>query len=228
VTPEPPGPASTTGTRASRLVLYLAGCVVFAFGATLFIVARQGSDPLDVFVLGLREHLPITIGLGQGGVAIACVLAWAAWNRRRPQLLPMVTFFLCGSLIDGMLYIHVAGGWPVAPVFVVALAGILCAIGSACIILSGLGIRAMDLLALTMRARWRWPLWCAKGALEMALLAVGAVLGGPVGYGTVYFLVVVGLLLQPCIALLERACKVPNHGFALHAPRSTRSADVAA
>jgi uncharacterized membrane protein YczE len=200
-------------TLRLRCVLYLLGCVVFAVGATLFVVAGRGTDPLDVFVLGLREHVPITFGVAQAGIAVLCLGIWAAWNRRRPQLTPLFTFLFCGSLIDGLLYLEVAKGTSVPPPVLVGLAGALCAYGSALIIMSGVGIRAMDLVALTMRERWGWPLWCAKGALEAGLLVTGWVLGGPVGYGTVFFLVAVDLLLQPFMQLTARVFGLPNLGM---------------
>ncbi|MDK1474572.1 hypothetical protein QNO07_14275 [Streptomyces sp. 549] len=39
--------------------------MLFAAGATLFIHAGLGVDPLDVLSLALLEHLPLTIGIAQ-------------------------------------------------------------------------------------------------------------------------------------------------------------------
>lgn len=195
-----------------RLVTYLAGCLWFSVGATLFIVAELGTDPLDVFVLGLREHVPITIGLGQAGVAAVCVLVWAAWNRRRPLLSPFLTFLLCGSIIDLLLLAPGVDTLPVPPLAQVLLAGLCCALGSALIIMSAVGIRAMDLVAITMVERWRWPFWAAKGVLESVLLVIGWKLGGPVGIGTVVFLMTVDLLIQPIVAFNARL-GIQNRGL---------------
>ena len=54
---------------ASQYGLYLAGCVLFALGATCFIEAGLGTDPLDVFALGVRDVTPLTVGLAQGAFA---------------------------------------------------------------------------------------------------------------------------------------------------------------
>lgn len=200
----PAGRRRPARLQPTQLVTYLAGCLWFSIGATLFIVAKLGTDPLDVFVLGLREHVPITIGLGQAGVAALCVLVWAAWNRRRPVLSPFFTFLLCGSIIDLLLLVPAAHYLPVPALAQVLLAGLSCAFGSALILMSGLGIRAMDLVAITVVERWRWPFWVAKGALESALLVSGWLLGGPVGIGTVVFLLTVDLLIQPIVAVHSR------------------------
>jgi hypothetical protein len=57
---------------ARRLAIYLTGCLIFALGSDFFIASNLGTDPLDVFVLGLRKHIPMTIGMGQAGVAVIC------------------------------------------------------------------------------------------------------------------------------------------------------------
>ncbi|WP_432194928.1 YczE/YyaS/YitT family protein [Streptomyces sp. bgisy027] len=196
---------------AKRLGTYLAGCVVFAAGATLFIHSDLGTDPLDVLALGLKEHMPITIGVAQAAIAAVCIAVWSLWNRRRPVVAPFVTFFLCGSLIDLMLLADLS--W-MASVPSLTAAVLLCAYGSALIIMSGVGIRAMDLIVITMTHRWKWPFWLAKAGIEAVLLGLGCLLGGPVGVGTLCFLVFVDGLIQPFMALNRRVLRLTNHGLA--------------
>ncbi|WP_371658310.1 YitT family protein [Streptomyces sp. NBC_00280] len=196
-----------------RCVVYLAGCLFFSAGAAFFIHSDLGTDPLDVFSLGLLEHVPLTIGIAQALVAVVCIAIWAVWNRRRPVVSPFVTFFLCGSLIDVLRAVDAAGYVPLSKTGVMLLGVLMCTQGSALIIMSGVGIRAMDLVAITMTHRWRWPFWCAKGALELVLLGSGYVMGGPVGVGTACFLVFVDTLIQPCMALNARLFSLRNHGL---------------
>ncbi|MEU0102078.1 hypothetical protein [Streptomyces sp. NPDC006267] len=194
----------------ARLGMYLAGCVVFAAGATLFIHSDLGTDPLDVLALGIKSHIPVTIGIAQAGIAVVCIAIWSVWNRRRPVIAPFITFFLCGSLIDLLLLSDLSwiGG---TPSLVAAVP--LCAYGSALIIMSGIGIRAMDLLVISMTRRWKWPFWAAKAGIEAVLLGFGYVLGGPVGVGTLCFLIFVDGLIQPFMALNQRALRLRNHGL---------------
>lgn len=195
-----------------RAWCYLAGCLVFSAGAYLFISAHLGTDPLDVFALGLLEHVPLTIGLAQAGVAALCLAAVAAWTRRRPVLSPLLTFFLCGSVIDLLRAADAQRAVPLEPYPMLAAATVLCAYGSALIIASGFGIRAMDLLAIVMVARWGWHFFLAKGALELLMLVAGRLLGGPVGVGTVCFLIGVDLLIQPLLRANLRL-RIRNHGL---------------
>jgi uncharacterized protein len=204
---------SAARSNAGAGGIYLGGCVSFSIGAFLFISSNLGTDPLDTFALGLLRHVPGTIGLAQAGVAVLCLLAVAMWTRRRPVVSPLFTFFFCGSLIDLLRLPSMP--WLIAlPAYLLlAMGTALCAYGSALIIMSGFGIRAMDLLAITMVSRWRWPFWTAKGTLEGCLLTLGWLLGGPVGIGTVCFLAGVDLLIQPMIHTNVRVLRLRNRGL---------------
>lgn len=206
------------GHRRSQYGLYLAGCVLFSIGATCFIEAQLGTDPLDVFALGVRDHTPLTVGLAQGGFAALMLVVWTGLMRRAPSVWPFITFLFCGTLIDVLL----ATTWianVATPDLALILVGVgLCAFGSAYIIMSGIGIRAMDLVALALAERTGRPFWVFKAVLEALLLAVGWLLGGPVGVGTVFFLVFVGFLIQPVMTINARVARLPNYGTGpLHA-----------
>ncbi|EWC62984.1 Integral membrane protein [Actinokineospora spheciospongiae] len=217
--------AGTPRANLSRYVTYLLGCLVFSAGATLFIHSELGVDPLDVLSLGLLEHLPITVGIAQASVAVVCIAIWALWNRRRPVLAPFVTFFLCGSLIDLLRLLDLSA---LPGVVSLALGVLLCAYGSSLIIMSGTGIRAMDLIVISMTQRWRWPFWAAKVSVEAVLLTAGWLLGGPVGIGTLAFLLFVDGLIQPFMAANGKVLHIPNRGIEAPAARVPATTGVAA
>ncbi|MEV5885343.1 hypothetical protein AB0L74_21860 [Streptomyces sp. NPDC052020] len=199
--------------HAHRFAVYAAGCVAFSVGAYLFIYSDLGTDPLDTFSLGLLEHVPVTVGIAQAGIAAICILIWAAWYRRRPVILPFLTFFVCGSLIDLLLILE-PGELLLLPHFVIMIiATMLCAYASSLIIMSGVGIRAMDLVAIAMVDKWRWPFWAAKMSLEGVLLLAGWLMGGPVGIGTLSFLIVVDTLIQPFMRANNKILGIPNLGM---------------
>lgn len=206
--------------RRDQYALYLLGCVLFSFGANFFIYSELGTDPLDVFSLGLLKHLSfMTVGIAQGGFALICLIIWSIWNKRLPLLSPFVTFFLCGTLIDICMGkkirvgVNVASLVPLSP-WPLMIAGVfLCAYGSSLIIMSGIGIRSMDLVAITMVQKWKVPFWACKGILEVILLVSGYLLGGPLGWGTVFFLGFVGWLIQPLMWANGKVFRLPNYGL---------------
>jgi uncharacterized protein len=204
------------------LIVYLLGCVFFSIGAKFFIDAELGVDPLDVMVLGIVEHTGLTIGIVAGAVAIVFLAVWAVWNRRVPPVSPFVTNFLIGSLIDVWNWIGMeASTTPLLAPWPMLLSGLVIAsYGSALIIMSGIGIRVMDLVAITMVREWRMPFWVAKTIIEVFFCVTGWALGGPIGIGTLMFLLIVAPLIQPFVAFNVRWLGVPNHGL----PASGRNA----
>ncbi|ABD89040.1 YczE/YyaS/YitT family protein [Rhodopseudomonas palustris] len=204
------------GTRLpsfSQLFIYLVGCVVFAAGAFMFIYSNLGTDPLDVFSLGLQRYLPITIGIAQTLIAVICLGIVALWTRRRPLLSPIFTFFFCGSLIDLLRLFQPADLLGMSSMSVMLFGTLLCAYGSSLIIMSGFGIRGMDLLAIEMTKHWRLPFWSTKGALEAVLLISGWLMGGPVGVGTLSFLIGVNAFIQPMMWANARILRLRNFGL---------------
>jgi len=94
---------------------------------------------------------------------------------------------------------------------VVAL--LTCAYASSLIIMSGIGIRIMDLVAITMIEKWGWSFFRAKMTLEVGLFTSGWLLGGPMGITTVLFLVLVGPFIQPFMWVNATYLSIPNHGI---------------
>jgi uncharacterized membrane protein YczE len=90
---------------------------------------------------------------------------------------------------------------------------LLDAYASALIILSGIGIRVMDLVTITMLRRWGCSFLTGKIGLELAFLTAALLLGGPVGIGTVAFVGVVATFITPFMRMNEHLLGLPNFGL---------------
>jgi uncharacterized membrane protein YczE len=187
----------------NKFYLYIFGCILFALGASLFIKSNLGTDPLDIFAIGLKKTFGLKIGTSQSLFAIICLLFWSSINKWKfPPITTFLTFFICGYLIDLTLFslenFHF-NNWAEM------LSGvILCTEGSALIIMSTFGIRAMDLLSICLHEKTKKPFWLYKGMFEILLLLTGYLLGGNVGIGTLFFLIFVGWGIQPTIILNQK------------------------
>jgi len=208
-------PAHYRAPRLKQIALYLLGCVLFSVGAKLFIDARLGTDPLDVLVIGMNGYLHIGMGGCSAIVAIVLLAWWTAWNRRVPPLTPFLTTAMVGYLIDLWNYLQLERftGPAYGSVTMVVAGLFICSYASSLIIMSGIGIRIMDLLAITMVEKWGHSFFRAKMTLEIGLFASGWLLGGPVGFATVLFLFLVGPFIQPFIAINTTILKIENLGF---------------
>jgi uncharacterized protein len=209
-----------------QYVAYLLGCVGFSFGVVCFAWAGLGADPLYVFSTGLQKVLHFdSYAIAEGGFAAVMLVIWAIWNKKIPIISPFVTFVLCGRLIDFGKKHELASYMPYTKWPLMITAVVLCAYASSLIIMSGIGIRAMDLVAITMVQKFRKEFWVFKTLLEMLLLLSGWLMlsrpsvhwspgvGIVMGIGTLFFVVFVDLLIQPFMAANTKYLRMKNHGL---------------
>ena len=90
---------------------------------------------------------------------------------------------------------------------------VLNAYGAALIIMSGIGIRVVDLLALSLVRHVGTRFYLAKLSLEASFLLTGFLLGGPVGIAALAFVCVVGPFMEPLIWANRRFLNLPDYGL---------------
>ena len=56
-----------------------------------------------------------------------------------------------------------------------------------------------------LRAKFGWPIWAFRALVEVTVLAIGWLLGGTVGIGTVLFAALIGPLVHIALPLLDTA-----------------------
>jgi uncharacterized membrane protein YczE len=202
-------------------ISYFAGCVLFSLGVKMFIDAALGTDPLHAMIIGIVDTLDRTfvgIGLVEAAITAGFLVVWSIWNRRLPPLMTFVTMALVGYLIDfwnwiGLETLTTAWLHPVP----LMLAGLLIdAYASALIIMSGIGIRVMDLVAITFVRKLGWSFLWAKLLLEAGFVVCALAFAGPVGIATLAFVVIVGGLVPPMMWINERWLGLPNLGLPRH------------
>lgn len=198
-----------------QFYIYIVGCFLFSFGAKFFIDSNLGTDPLDVMVIGIVQHIGLTIGIVSGLVSILFLGIWSLWNKKRPPISPFITMFLIGSLIDLWNYLKVEELTTALfqPYLLLIFAVLFASYGSSLIIMSGIGIRIMDLVAITMVEKLKWHFFYAKMSLEVFFVVSGLLLGGPFGIGTFAFLLFVSPSIVLFMTLNERFLKIPNIGL---------------
>lgn len=201
-----------------RAGLYLLGCVMFSLGVKMFIDAGMGTDPLHAMIIGIVgmvDRPMIGIGVVESVLTIGFLAAWMLWNRRLPPLMTFVTMAGVGFLVDfwNMIGLEsVTQTLDALPLMVLAL--LFVSYASALIIMSGIGIRVMDLLAITFVRRLGWSFLKAKLMFEASFVSLALAFGGPVGLGTVSFVLMVGTLIPPMMWASTRYLGLRNYGLA--------------
>ena len=171
------------------------GLALYGFADALIIRAAIGVDPWMAFTQGLS----VLTGWGVGWLAnISGLLILLLWIplRQRPGLGTLANILVVGTMIEVGLWLlpvpAAAGLWAQILFFTAGL--LLLAVASGIYIGTGLGPGPRDGLITGIHSRLGWPIWLARTVVEGTVLAIGWLLGGDVGVGTVVFAVLIGPL----------------------------------
>lgn len=185
-----------------RLVQLYLGLVLFAVSMALFIRADLGVMPWDVLHQGLERWVPLSFGTVTIVVGALVLLAWIPL-RQRPGLGTVSNVLVIGVVVDAVL-----AAMPeqrAIPVRIVLLVTgvVLNAVATAAYIGARFGPGPRDGLMTGIVARTGWPVRWVRTAIEVGVVAVGWLLGGTFGIGTLVYALAVGPLVHPLLPLLR-------------------------
>lgn len=180
---------------ARRLSQLYAGLVLYGASMALMIRAGLGLDPWDVFHQGVADRTGLSFGTIVILTGAAVLLGWVPL-RQRPGVGTISNVFVIGLAVDATLpLVPPAGSTPVAVGML--LAGVaLNGVASGAYIGAGLGPGPRDGLMTGLVARTGRSVRLVRTSLEVTVLAVGALLGGTVGLGTVVYALAIGPLVH--------------------------------
>ena len=141
------------------------------------------------------RHIPLTFGTITILVSIVVLLLWIP-IRQKPGLGTVLNALLVGPAADvGFLLIpEVEALWVRIAFFAIGLLVLSGATGL--YIGAAFGPGPRDGLMTGLHRQTGWPIWVVRTGLEVTVVAIGWVLGGNVGLGTVAFALLVGPLCQ--------------------------------
>jgi uncharacterized membrane protein YczE len=205
-----------TRRRVLAWARLLLGLWLFAAGVVLGLLAGMGVSPWDVLHDGIRQVTPLSFGVATVLVGVVLVaVALAAGIRPGPGTL--ANMVCIGVFADAMLATGIAGDLDDGPLplrLAAVVAGVgLVALGTALYIGASLGSGPRDSLMLAISARSRARVGIVRTLLEGSALAVGWLLGGAAGVGTLLYAFGIG----PAVELAFRLLRVelprrPDHG----------------
>jgi uncharacterized protein len=195
-----------TRRRALAWVRLFAGLWLFAAGVVLGLRSGLGVSPWDVLHDGIRQVTPLSFGVATVLVGVVLVaVSLAAGIRPGPGTL--ANMLAIGVFADAMLATGIAGDLDARPLALrlgAVAAGVgLVALGSALYIGAGLGSGPRDSLMLALSARTRVRVGIVRALIEATVLAVGWLLGGAAGVGTVLFAFGIGPAVELAFRLLR-------------------------
>lgn len=183
-----------------RLVQVSFGLTLFGVGEGLVVASELGNSPWSVFAEGVSVQSPLSIGAATLATSIAVLLLWIPLRERRLGLGTVLNALIISAMIDVTL-------WALPALEAIGLrwlalfAGILLVgIGSGFYLTADLGPGPRDGLMTGIHARTGWPIFAVRTGIEGTAVAVGWVLGGTVGAGSLLF----ALLVGPAVATALR------------------------
>lgn len=185
-----------------RLVQLYLGLVLYGASGGAILLAGLGVDPWDVLHQGLSRQTGIGVGIWVMLVGAAVLLLWIPL-RQRPGLGTVSNVLVVGLVIELMLTTletpdDLAARWALL------LGGVLFnGVATGLYIGARLGPGPRDGLMTGYVALRGGSIRAVRTTIEVAVLVVGAVLGGTVGIGTLVYAVGIGPLAHVFVPLFE-------------------------
>lgn len=177
--------------RARRLVQMMVG--LSGFGASLALLIRSGlgAAPWDVLHTGLGLHVGLSVGTMSVLISFVVLIAWIPL-RLQVGIGTIANALWVGTTMDLTLSVLPEADSLVAGLLMSVAAVLLNGISGAVYIGAQLGSGARDGLMTGLHFRLGWPIGPTRIALEILVLGIGVLLGGPFGIGTVLYAIGLG------------------------------------
>ena len=189
-----------------RFIQLQIGLLLYGASLALMVRADLGLNPWSVLHQGLSERTGISLGMVVNLVGALVLLIWIPL-RQKPGVGTICNVLLIGTAADVAL-------WALPPIEGLALriafltaAIVLNGAATAAYIGAGLGPGPRDGLTTGLVRISGWRIGWARTAIEVAVLAIGWMLGGVAGVGTVLYALANGPLVQWFMARFEIAPK---------------------
>ena len=179
------------------LVRLIVGLYLFGLGIAFQIRATLGLAPWDVFGQGLANITGLSFGLATVLASALILLLWIPL-KQKPGLGTVFNALLIGPFVDlSLRWVPSATDWGIVGQigwYVLGMA--IIALGTGIYIGARLGPGPRDGLMTGSVKKFGKPVWIVRTVLEGGATLIGLALGGPVGLGTLLFVIGIGPMVQ--------------------------------
>ncbi|MFD2704017.1 YczE/YyaS/YitT family protein [Salibacterium lacus] len=192
----------------ARWLIFMLGIIIMSFGIALMIKAELGSAPWDVLHVGLQHQFGLTVGTWSIIIGIVIIGLSSLMERRLPQAGSVVNMLIVGIFIDLFLWVLSTPDSFLMRLLMLMAGIIVIGYGIGTYIAPGCGAGPRDSLMLALQKKTGWKVSRVRSLMEVLVLIIGWVLGGPVFIGTILFSLgigqVVGFTLPQCTIMVNR------------------------
>ncbi|HEX2174633.1 MAG TPA: hypothetical protein VHG70_01875 [Nocardioidaceae bacterium] len=192
------------GTRRlpRRLAQLYAGLALYGVSMALLVRSELGVMPWDVLHQGLARLFGVSIGTAVIAVSAAVLLTWIPL-RERPGLGTVSNAVVIGLTVDAALLVLPTVEAPAMRVVLVLAGVLLNAVATAAYIGVHLGPGPRDGLMTGLVRRTGRSVRLVRTSIEGTVVALGWLLGGTLGVGTVLYALAIGPLVQVLLPRLS-------------------------
>ena len=190
-----------------QLATLMAGLWVFGMGEALLVASDLGNSPWTVLAEGVGKQTGIGVGAATVALSFVVLALWIPL-RQAPGLGTIANAIVIGVSI-GVTLDWLPDVDPLGARLAEVAVGIgIVAIGSGLYLMTRLGAGPRDGLMLGVHRRTGLSVRLVRTTIESSVVALGYVLGGTVGIGTLAFALLIGPGVQ---AALKRLSSTPAH-----------------
>jgi uncharacterized membrane protein YczE len=183
------------GRLPRRLAQLALGLALYGLTLAMMIRATLGNAPWDVLHQGMAIHLPMTIGTAVIVMSVVVLLFWIPL-KEMPGLGTIANSILVGLFADLSLALLPVPDDLWARGLLMTGGVVLNALATALYIGSQFGPGPRDGLMTGLHRRTGVSIRLVRTSLEVLVVAIGWILGGVVGIGTVLYALAIGPLVQ--------------------------------
>lgn len=190
-----------TRTSARQIVSLFTGAAVIGLGVSLFVHSGLGVPAYDVLLTAVRDRLNVSHGQAAWMVTGLLFLVATALGRR-PKFSGIIYLVATGISVD--LWIHLINDPDplVVRMLFVVLGTAAIAMGVALVVHAGLTGGSIELLMHAGEDRGHDP-FRVRQLLELGIVALGVILGGDIGFATIFFVLAMSPMLRAGRQALE-------------------------
>jgi len=179
------------------------GLILYGLSIALMVRGNLGLNPWSVFHQGLSDLTGIRLGLIVNCVGVLVLLTWIPL-KQKPGIGTISNVLVIGTAADITLWMlpPIHGLWLQSAFLIAAI--VLNAAATGAYIGAGLGPGPRDGITTGLLKVTGWQIRWIRMGVEATVLALGWLMGGTVGVGTVLFVVATGPLLQIFLPMFTR------------------------
>lgn len=189
-----------------RITKLVWGLFLFAVGVVFSMNARIGLSPWDVLHTGLASKIHIPVGQSIIAVGLVLVIIVAILNEPL-GLGTLANMVLVGTFVQIILAFNIlpvnTDGTLYIGILMLLFGTILIAYGTFRYVKAGFGAGPRDSLMVIIARKTGWKMGTCRYVVEAIALAIGFLMGGFAGVGTVFAILFIAIAVQVIFKLMK-------------------------